>query len=136
MRVLLILVIAFSAVLSVPIACHRNDKTSADTLNPVAIEGEMFLDGADEERVVFSRGQELAKPVWNIIQAGKPSLDRKDQGLAAFTIRFDSGADVHVELTNTGLTRVGGNPVKVDLQRLLRLLRPVFDAGKKGDGDR
>ena len=101
-------------------SCERSP--SMCSRKPVSIGGELFLRGPDELRVTVSAGYEEAAIMCCLIESGKKSSDRKDQGVAALTISYSDGDQVKLEITSSALVRVDNVPIQVDSTKLMPFL--------------
>ncbi|WYD82318.1 MAG: hypothetical protein V8K32_07985 [Candidatus Electrothrix gigas] len=90
------------------------------------IEGELFLEGADELRVQFKEGRNVALQVYSVIEKGKIAEDCKCQGRATFSIQYLTGAKDTIEVTSTNIIRVNSKAVAVDMEDLLKILEEIW----------
>ena len=103
-------------------------------LNPVRLDGCLFLPGPDEDKEIkVSGGQEFALALCRIIDRGHVAFDQKDQGLGGVNVFYKSGKVDLVEIGKTGLIRVKGRvPIQTDLSELMPLLKRLVKEASTG----
>ncbi len=90
------------------------------------VEGELFLDGSDEDsRLFFKMGSDIALKIYDIIKKGEVGGDCKCQWIAYFTIYYSNGNNDTIEVTNTSIVRVNKAVLKVDNEKLLNILNDI-----------
>jgi hypothetical protein len=102
-----------------------SDMFSGNKDDVEAMEGELFLDGADERRVPFRVGRDEALEAIDIISQGQPTWGGKYSGVAWFHILYTDGSEDDIEVTVSDFVRINGKPVSVDMDRLLALLQRI-----------
>ncbi len=87
------------------------------------VSGELFLRGPHEGRdVVRIDNREVVERMMKVLQAGRPTSDRKEQGIAVLVLYSGQSKIATIEVTEYGLVRIDRAAYSVDTDELIRIL--------------